>query len=121
MGEAGEAVLGRPEAPRVTLIDGQLVSAHLRPIEGPVGGSVTIRTYDPTYYAAISLTLGAVMEGDGAAGCALTYAPADLNAATNMLEEMLYGPDAKSYSEDDFPAVGAAFADAVTLSCAPSG
>ncbi|MEM9032336.1 MAG: DUF1007 family protein [Pseudomonadota bacterium] len=119
LGATGEAALGDPIEPRVSLDNGQLVSTHIRPLKTPLGGVTEIRTYDPTYYASIVLTLGATLEGAGAAGCAVTYQPADLNAASSMLEEMLFGPDAKAYSEDDFPAIGIAFADAVTLSCAP--
>ena len=113
--------LGAPRDPQARLVDGQIVSSHLWPLADPPTGRITVRSYDPGYYAAISLTNGAILDGDGASGCSLSYAPADLAAATAELEEMLYGPDAKTYGEDDFPAVGAAFADAVIVSCAPEG
>ena len=117
---AGKAVkLAAPSGSHVTLVDGQLVSRHVRPLAEAAPGGATVRTFDPTFYAAISLSQGARITGDGGADCALTYEAADMNNAVSMLDELLYGAGSKDYGEDNFPQVGKAFADAVTVSCAP--
>ena len=111
--------LAEPLSSHVTLVEGQLVSRHVRPLAEPAPGGATVRTFDPTFYAAISLSQGARVTGEGGVDCALTYEAADMNEAVSMLDELLYGSGSKEFGEDNFPAVGKAFADAVTVSCAP--
>jgi ABC-type uncharacterized transport system substrate-binding protein len=109
--------LGPPEAQPAAMQDGRIVTTHTRAVLAPVpADGVSVRAYDPTFYAAYDLTRGVSVEGGS--GCAAAVSPADLDAAYTMLEELLYGPRSVEWSEDDFPEVGEAFADEVRLTCA---
>lgn len=108
-------LLGPPEPRGLTVADARISTRHFRPLETPVpASSVTVRAYDPTYYTAYDLTQGVSVEGTGA--CTVTVTPADLDKAYTMVEELLYAKPADQM-ENNFPEVGEAFADTVTLSC----
>lgn len=107
-----------PGDPAIAVEDGRIVSTHSRRLATPVplADPLTVKAYDPTYYTAYSVTRG--VEIEGGAGCAAEVRAADLDAAYTLLEEYLYGPRRAEFSEDSFPEVGEAFADAVVLRCA---
>ena len=110
--------LGPPEAHGAAMEDGKIVTTHTRAVLSPApADGVSVRAYDPSFYTAYDISRGVAVEGG--AGCAATVAPADLDAAYTMLEELLYGPRSAEWSEDNFPEVGEAFADTVRLTCAP--
>ena len=55
----------------------------------------------------------------GDAECRASVAPADLDAAFALVDSLLGGRDPTDVGVDDeFPAVGAEFADKVTITCA---
>ena len=99
--------------------DAKLTSSHLRRFAAPVvvaADPLVVQTYDPSYYVAYSIVSDTVLTG--APACtAQTFAP-DRAAADAILQasitEMAGGGDA----EGDFPAVGAAYADEVRITCA---
>jgi len=105
--------LGPPEGRGLKVEDGRITTTHFRPATGPVDGLV-IKAFDPTFYTAYSL-IGPV---DVDEPCVATIEPADLDAAYTMVEELLYATPAAE-AKDDYPKVGEAFADTVSLSCAP--
>lgn len=128
-GYAGDTVLIAADAPvplgpprdwTADYTQGRIVTSHVRSLAEPVdpaAGPVIVQLYDPTYYTAYTIAAAPVIAGRS--GCAAAvYAP-DLGAASAMLEAALRelagtGGDA----EADFPAVGAAFAEEVRLTCA---
>jgi ABC-type uncharacterized transport system substrate-binding protein len=115
---AGKKIaLGQPIKPTAVLSDGRLVTSHIRKFKKPVnmaGGSIALKVFDPTYYSAYTLDLGAeVINRDS---CMMEQISADLGKAYDVVENLLYG----SGTEDDFPAVGENFADTLTLSCETS-
>jgi ABC-type uncharacterized transport system substrate-binding protein len=73
---------------------------------------IIIKAFDPTFYTAYNLVGSVIVEGP----CTAKVQNADLDAAYTMVEELLYAMPA-SKAEDDFPKVGEAFADTVSLSC----
>lgn len=109
--------LGQPETPTAELVDGRLVTSHIRKLDKPLnmsGGNVALKVYDPTYYSAYTLDLGAeVINRDS---CMMEQIPADLGKAYDIVENLLYGAN----GGDDYPAVGINFADTLTLSCETS-
>lgn len=120
----GDMVL--PLAPRtnhtMTFEGGIVREMHRRQIAASVDpdGPITIRAYDPFYYVAYDLVgaVGIVGRDD----CEALIAPANLDAAYTLVEELLYGRPAGDVGPDEeFPEVGVAFADTIEVSCAVSG
>ncbi|MEL7131263.1 MAG: DUF1007 family protein [Pseudomonadota bacterium] len=103
--------LGKPQGRGVSVESGRITTVHFRPAAGDADGLV-IKAYDPTFYTAYALIGPVEVEGP----CNATIVPADLDAAYTMVEELLYATPAAEV-ELNFPAVGEAFADTVTLSC----
>jgi ABC-type uncharacterized transport system substrate-binding protein len=110
--------LSGPLDPSTVVEDGRVVTTHTRRLETPLDivAPVSVKAYDPTFYTAYSVSRGVTVEGN--AGCTATVAPANLDAAYTLLEELLYGPRSAEFDEENFPEVGEAFADEVRLTCA---
>ncbi len=107
--------LGAPEPRGTSVADARITTRHYRPLNAPVPVTdVAVRAYDPTYYTAYELTQGVALEGGVA--CSVAVVPADLDRAYTMVEEMLYAQPADQM-ENNFPEVGEAFADTVTVTC----
>ncbi|MEO0402996.1 MAG: DUF1007 family protein [Pseudomonadota bacterium] len=104
--------LGAPEGRGVSVENGLITTTHFRAANAPADGLV-IKAYDPTFYTAYTLVGEVGVDGP----CSTSVLPVDLDAAYSLAEELLYGG---SYdpNTDEYPAVGEAFADTVTLSCA---
>ncbi len=117
----GEAVLPLAEKHdhRMTFEEGIFVETHLRPVASLAdrNAPLIVRAYDPFYYVAYDLVRPVRIEGRD--DCEVTIIPANLDAAYTMVEELLYGRPASDVGPDeDFPEVGQAFADTVTVTCA---
>lgn len=109
---AGDRVpLGPPEPVETRVENGKIVTVHRRALGVPANGLV-LQAYDPTFYSAYELTRG--IEASGT--CATFIDPADLEAATSALEELLFATP-QDEVEAEFPRVGESFADTVTLTC----
>ena len=105
--------LGAPQGRGLVIEDARIVSTHFRPLAEPVKASgLVLRAYDPTFYTAYDLTRGVSVDD----GCVAQVTPADLDKAYTLVEEMLYAMPANA-AEDNFPEVGAAFADTVVIQC----
>lgn len=114
----GEPVaLGARSEAGLDFVDGRMVETHLREVRAPVDGPVTIQVFDPGYYTAY--TVEAPVKITGGAGCEAQIARADIMAATDMVEELLYAMP-QDEAEAFFPEVGEAFADTITVTCAGS-
>ena len=116
---AGETPLGLggPSDWTADYVDGRLVSTHMRRVEPPVDPRdlpFVVQSYDPSYY--VSYRIVGTPKVTGGTDCAAMIFEPDLAAADRALEAALeeyYGSDL----EGDFPAVGAAYADEVRLTC----
>ena len=116
---AGEAPLGLsgPSDWTADYVDGKLVSTHLRRLEAPVDPHAVpfiVQSYDPSYY--VSYRIVGTPRVTGGKDCTAEIFQPDLAAADTAFAAALeeyYGSDL----EGDFPAVGAAYADEVRLTC----
>ena len=109
--------LGPRQQHELTYSEGRMAETHLRPVGAPLDGPISIKVFDPAYYPAYS-TIGPV-EVTGRDGCSARITRADLMAATDMVEEMLYNMP-ESEAEMMYPEVGESFADTITVTCAGS-
>ncbi len=105
------------------LIEGQLVSTHLRALEDradPTGTTVRIEVYDPTYYT--SYRIVGTPDLRGRSDCRVRIFEPDWEAADAQLQaaldEMLGAGMDDMDIEADFPAVGRLFADEARIECA---
>lgn len=102
--------------------DGIVREIHTRPIGSlpQKGAGLTVQVYDPFYYVAYELVGSVAIEGRD--DCEALIAPANLDAAYTLVEELLYGrPASEVEADEEFPEVGVAFADTVEITCAVSG
>ena len=108
--------LGAPEAVSLALVgDGQFLTTHRRPVMGASADqAVTAQVYDPDFYIAFEMTGDMTAQG---AACDVALQRADLDAAYAGLEAAIEGIGGSIAAEDNFPAVGALFADQVVFSC----
>lgn len=119
--EAAPLALSGPSEWTVSYADAKITSTHLRHFEAPVviaAAPLVVQVYDNSYYTAYTIVGDPVLTG--AAACqALAFEP-DIAAADAILQQSiaeLAGGDA----EGDFPAIGAAYAEEVRVTCnAPS-
>ena len=114
-------VLGRPHDWSARVEQGRIVSTHLRDITTPVAvtdAALVLQVYDPTYYTAYTILGTPLLCGPGAASCAVQVFEPDLSAAQEKLQAMLQEYTADQSTEQDFPAVGANFAEEARVTCA---
>lgn len=122
LGEA-ELALSGPMRAMADVQDGRLVIAHARAVLDPprLGGEeLVVRVYDPSYFTAYTIAVDPVIRGRD--DCAAELWGPDWEAANARLLAALdelagAGMDAWEI-EQDFPAVGADFAEEVRLRCA---
>ncbi len=77
-----------------------------------------VQVYDPTYYVAYTILGTPLLSGPAVAGCAVQVFEPDLTAAQEQLQAMLQEYTADQSLEQDFPAVGANFAEEAQVTCA---
>jgi len=109
--------LGAPEPVSMTLRpDGRIETVHRRPVTGdPGAGAIEAQVYDEAFFIAFEATLPSSVSG--APDCAPDLVRADLDAAYAALEAELASIGGAVAAEDNFPAVGALFADKLVFSC----
>ncbi|MDG1867700.1 MAG: DUF1007 family protein [Yoonia sp.] len=111
--------LGPKERQSVRYFNGLITETHIRPIVNipDPDAPIALAVFDPFYYVAYDLRQPINFSGD--AECRASVAPADLDAAFALVDSLLGGRDPTDVGVDDeFPAVGAEFADKVTITCA---
>jgi len=117
----GPVALGRPHDWSARVEQGRIVSIHVRDIVTPFAvtdAPLVLQVYDPTYYVAYSILGTPLLSGPGAAGCSVQVFEPDLSAAQEELQAMLQEYTADQSVEQDFPAVGANFAEEARMTCA---
>ena len=118
MNAGADVALSGPVEHGMRYEDGRVVSWHIRPLKARLSvgvESLLVQIYDPTFFVAYDVRLPVTVEGPE--GCTVEHVPADLNAAYDKVESLLYGPDSVEYSEDSYPEVGDLFADRLLLTC----
>lgn len=115
-------VLSGPTEPTATIVDGRIVTTHLRAVEGqPViaGRALSLKPYDPTYYTAYAVALPVTLTGGK--GCRIRTVEPDVDAALEEMRQQLLRLDKDAdLEENGFPEVGADFATDVQVSCPAS-
>ena len=119
--DAAPVALGRPHDWSARVEQGRIVSVHVRDLVTPVEigqGPLVLQVYDPTYYTAYTILGTPLLSGPGAGACSVQVFEPDLTAAQEQLQAMLQEYTADQSVEQDFPAVGAAFAEEARVTCA---
>lgn len=116
--------LSRPLEFTAALENGRLISTHLRAFETPTdvaGKPVRLQAYDPEYYTAYTMSIEPVVQGR--VGCKAQIFVPDPTEAGKELEAALAELNAVQTLDDlgieNFPAIGAAYAEEVQVTCAP--
>lgn len=116
---ATPVALGPPTDWTADYRDGKLVSTHLRLLDvgsRPAAEPLVVQSYDPGYYTAYRIVGTPVLTG--ADGCTAQIFGPDMAAADAILEQALEELNGEDALENGFPAVGAAYADEVRVTCA---
>lgn len=115
--EGRRLALGPPEPVSLHLLEtGQIETTHRRPVHGAAPDrAVEAQVYDPEFFIAFEMVLAHSVAD--APGCAVELIRADLDAAYAVLEDALEDIGGAVAAEDNFPAVGAHFADRVVFAC----
>jgi ABC-type uncharacterized transport system substrate-binding protein len=109
--------LAGPADHGVSYDNGLITEVHTRPFSEPADSPITIRAYDSSYY--VAYTLSGPVQIEGRTDCDVSVIPPDLNEAYSLVDELLYGRPASDVGpEEDFPEVGIAFAETITVTCA---
>jgi len=112
--DAGEKLsLGAPEATHASMEGGRIVTRHIRPVDPVVPTNLTVRPYDPSYYAALDLIEVAGLPEV----CETEIIQPDTDAADAKVET-LGGVGVEAVYEE--VQVGIYYADELRVTCAPS-
>lgn len=109
--------LGAPEPVSFRMHpNGQLETTHRRAVRGAVPATpLMAQIYDPEFYIAFEMILAVTADHDP--GCDIALERPDLDAAYAVLEAALDEIGGAVAAEDNFPPVGAHFADRVVITC----
>lgn len=112
-----DLALGRPEPVSMALLDtGQIQTTHRRSVLGAAPtGPIEAQIYDPEFYVAFEMILATDLSA--APGCSAELVRADLDAAYAILEAAIRDIGGAVAAEDNFPPVGAHFADRLVIAC----
>lgn len=109
--------LGAPEPLTLSLTPGgQLETTHRRPVQGARAGvPVDAQIYDPQFYVAFEMILDITVADRS--DCRIDLIRADIDAAYVALGAALAEIGGAVAAEDNFPPVGALFADRAVIAC----
>lgn len=113
--------LSRPRDFSADYVAGRIITTHIRDLAAPAalsaGQELLIQTYDPGFYAAYSITGAAISFAGAPRACGAEIYVPDRDAADEALLAALaeYGADVDV--EAEFPAIGAAYAEEVRVTC----
>lgn len=113
--------LSRPRDWTADYLDGKIVTSHIRDLATPApltaGQDLVVQVYDPGFYAAYTISSAALSYVGAPRACSAQIFVPDRDSADEILLAALaeYGADADV--EADFPAIGAAYAEEVRVSC----
>jgi polyphosphate kinase len=118
VGDAPQALSG-PSDWTTTYADGRLTSTHVRRFDSPIvpgDAPLVVQVYDPGFYTAYAITMETTLTGR--TDCtAQTYEP-DREAADEILQAAIAEQAGSTDIEGAFPAIGAAYAEEVRITCA---
>jgi ABC-type uncharacterized transport system substrate-binding protein len=112
-------VLSQPSAPTAVLLDGKIVTTHLRAVTGApqITGTLSFKPYDGSYYTAYEVGLPVGVQGR--AGCDIVLKEPDIRGALAMTKaEMAAMPPDVDMEALGFGDIGIRFATEVMITCA---
>lgn len=108
--------LGAPEPVSLSLLPtGQIETVHRRAVGPVAAGDLSVSIFDPEFYIAFEMILAT--EVADTPECTADLVRADLDRAYRVLETALDEIGGAVAAEDNFPPVGAHFADRVEVRC----
>ncbi|WP_439139659.1 DUF1007 family protein [Roseicyclus sp.] len=116
--QSGEALtIGTPEPVSFFMHpNGQIETIHRRAVQGAAPSApVEAQIFDPDFYIAFEMILD--ITADDKPGCAVVLERPDLDAAYAVLDAALQKIGGVIAAEDNFPPVGAYFADRAVIAC----
>ena len=117
--DGAEVAVGPPEPVALTLLaSGRIETIHRRPLTDVASGPLSVSIYDPEFYIAFEMILPVGVAD--APDCTAELVRADLDRAYAVLEAALDEIGGVVAAEDNFPPVGAHFADRVEVTCPAS-
>ena len=112
-------VMSGPMKATATMVDGRIVSSHLREVTGTPALStdtLVVKAYDPSYYTAYELTLPIKVTGHE--GCSIVRHDPDNQAELAKMQAFLMTLSAETnLEENDIPMLGENFASELRVSC----
>lgn len=116
----GEAPLplSRPRDWTATYADERVTTTHLRDFDAPIALGdlpLILQLYDPSYYVAYAIPFDPVVTGG--VGCTAQVFVPDLDEAAVEMQAALAEYTADVDLEAEFPAIGAAYAEEVRVTC----
>jgi ABC-type uncharacterized transport system substrate-binding protein len=105
--------LGAPKATHVGMQEGRIVTRHIRLLDAVRAKDITLRPYDPSYYAALDLVAVAGLPE----GCESEIIQPDTEAADAKVEDLGGAGMEAIYDEVQ---VGIYYADELRVTCASS-
>ncbi len=115
-----DLALSRPQDFTAQMVNGQVITTHLRAVDGApkvVGTELVLRPYDETFYSAYDVTLPVKVTGWDA--CLISKFEPDIDSELEAMQAQLAELDANSDPEDaGLPNIGEKFATDVRILCA---
>lgn len=111
--------LSRPMQPTADMIDGRLISTHLREVTGMpllADHPISFKAFDPSYYTAYDVTLPVTITGRQ--DCQLRQIAPDIEGQLAIMQAQLLRLDANAdLAENDIPMIGGDFATDIRITC----
>ncbi|MEM6409693.1 MAG: DUF1007 family protein [Pseudomonadota bacterium] len=111
--------LSGPLEPTAEVVDGQIITTHLRKVAGTpmLGGeTLSLKPYDETFYTAYEVTRPVTFRGHD--GCEMTKHAPNIEAMMRRFSDLLLTLDTDITPEDaGLPPIGEAFATEVLITC----
>lgn len=110
--------LSRPSAPTATMVDGKIITTHLRAVAGTpqLSGPLVFRPFDATHYTAYEVGLPVTVQGGQ--GCTTDINAPDIRGALALIQaEIAALPEDIDMEAAGFGNIGEQFATEVTLTC----
>lgn len=114
-----ELRMSGPSDPTATMVEGRIISSHLRDVVGQpalAGTVLSILPYDKTFYTAYEVAMPVTLSGS--LPCLIEALPPDIEGELQRMQQQLLQIDENAdLNENDYPYQGRAFATEVRLSC----
>ncbi|MEP1497705.1 DUF1007 family protein, partial [Pseudophaeobacter sp.] len=116
--------LSGPMQAGTDLIEGRIVSTHVRKIEPPVpmqDGPFSIKAFDPSYYTAYEIKLPVTLSDHLQGLCLLERIEPDIAGGLALMKAQLLRLNADAdLEENDIPLMGGEFATEILVTCPAS-